>query len=102
MEYEEKTLTCQNCGQTFVFSAEEQSFYASKGYMNEPKRCESCRAERRGPRNDGPGYIQREMYPVVCAACGKDTTVPFQPRGDRPVYCRECFSKQRPAVQARR
>ena len=101
MEYEEKTLTCQSCAQTFVFSAEEQSFYASKGYVNEPKRSESCRAERRDQRSDSPDYSQREMHPVVCASCGKDTTVPFQPRGDRPVYCRECFSKQRPAVQAR-
>ena len=35
------------------------------------------------------------MHPVVCAECGKDTTVPFLPRGDRPVYCSDCFSKQR-------
>ena len=35
------------------------------------------------------------MYDVVCAECGQPTQVPFQPRGDRPVYCRACFEKQR-------
>ena len=42
----------------------------------------------------GYGSSRREMYPAVCAQCGKDTQVPFQPRGDRPVYCSDCFSKQ--------
>ena len=34
------------------------------------------------------------MYPAVCAQCGKDTEVPFQPRGDRPVYCSDCYRAQ--------
>jgi len=37
------------------------------------------------------------MYPAVCADCGQETEVPFQPRGDRPVYCRDCFAKRSPA-----
>jgi CxxC-x17-CxxC domain-containing protein len=32
---------------------------------------------------------------ATCAACGKQTDLPFKPRGDRPVYCRDCFRKQR-------
>ena len=100
MNYEDKTLTCQDCGQPFTFSADDQSFHAMKGFTNEPKRCASCRQSRRSERNDG-GYGQgpREAYPVVCAECGKDTTVPFQPRGDRPVYCSDCFSRRRPAAR---
>ncbi len=39
----------------------------------------------------------REEFDVVCAECGKQTTVPFKPTGTRPVKCRECFSKDRPA-----
>jgi CxxC-x17-CxxC domain-containing protein len=35
------------------------------------------------------------MFDVVCASCGKETQVPFQPRGDRPVYCSDCFEQQR-------
>ena len=37
----------------------------------------------------------REMYPIVCAECGTDAMVPFRPRGDKPVYCSDCFSKMR-------
>ena len=100
MIYEDKTLTCQDCGTTFAFSADDQSYHAEKGFTNEPKRCPSCRQARRSERNGGNGQGQREMHPVVCAECGKDTTVPFQPRGDRPVYCGDCFSKQRTAVRS--
>ncbi|MBO6203892.1 MAG: zinc-binding protein, partial [Selenomonas sp.] len=32
---------------------------------------------------------------VVCAECGKETEVPFEPKNDRPVYCRDCFNKKR-------
>jgi CxxC-x17-CxxC domain-containing protein len=37
------------------------------------------------------------MYPAVCAECGQETEVPFEPRGDRPVYCRTCFASRQPA-----
>jgi len=40
---------------------------------------------------------ERKMYPMVCADCGKDSTVPFEPKTDRPVYCRECLPKHRSA-----
>ena len=100
MNYEDRTLTCQDCSQSFTFSADDQSYHATKGFTNEPKRCDSCRQARRNERSGGYGQSPREMYPVVCAECGKDTTVPFQPRGDRPVYCSDCFSKQRASVQS--
>ena len=99
MDYEDKTLTCLDCGQPFVFSADDQSYHAEKGFTNEPKRCASCRQTRRNQRDGGYGQGQREMHPVVCAECGKDTTVPFIPRGDRPVYCSDCFSKQRESTR---
>lgn len=96
MSYEDRTLTCQDCGADFIFSADDQAYHAEKGYTNEPKRCPSCRAARKSERGGGGGggYRQREMHPAVCANCGKDTEVPFLPRGDRPVYCSDCFSKQ--------
>jgi CxxC-x17-CxxC domain-containing protein len=102
--YTSKTLTCQDCGQSFDFSAEDQEFFASKGY-SEPKRCPSCRQARKAERGGGGDYgggggggyrAPREMHQVVCAECGKDTEVPFAPRGDRPVYCSDCFSKRAP------
>ena len=46
-----------------------------------------------GGRNFGGG--DREMHTVTCASCGKEAKVPFIPRGDKPVYCDECFQQQR-------
>ncbi len=95
MVFQDKTLVCRDCGQEFVFSAGEQEFFQEKGFTNEPGRCPECRAARRSQRG---GYGRpRRMYPVVCDECGVDTEVPFEPRGDRPVYCRECFEKHRNA-----
>ena len=97
MPYTDKTLTCQDCGQPFTFSADDQEFFAMKGYA-EPKRCPSCRQARKAERGGGGGgYGAREMHAVVCSNCGKETEVPFRPRGDRPVYCSECFAEQRGA-----
>lgn len=91
----DKTLTCKECGREFLFTASEQDFYAEKGFTNEPGRCPECRAARkaeaRGNRG-GYGRSERQMYPAVCAACGKETTVPFQPSGEKPVYCRDCYT----------
>lgn len=95
MTYQDKTLTCQDCGRSFTFTADDQQYHADKGYANEPKRCPDCRAARRSDRGGYGGYGgRREMHPAVCASCGKDTQVPFVPRGDKPVYCSDCFSKQ--------
>ncbi|MEK6984922.1 MAG: CxxC-x17-CxxC domain-containing protein [Candidatus Thermoplasmatota archaeon] len=44
--------------------------------------------------NDRP---PRQDFDVVCGECGKQTTVPFKPSGTRPVLCRDCFAKNRPA-----
>jgi len=86
---QDKTLVCKECGKEFVFSANEQSFFAEKGFENEPGRCPACRANRRTTRR------VREMYDVVCAECGRTTQVPFQPTEGRPVYCRDCFEARR-------
>ena len=39
----------------------------------------------------------REMHKAVCAECKQECEVPFKPSGDRPVYCKECFSKRKAA-----
>jgi len=99
---EDRTLTCRDCGSSFVFTAGEQQFHAERGFQNDPSRCGDCRQARRAanPRNDrnGGGFGgPRQMHPAVCGACGKDTEVPFQPSGDRPVYCSDCFRDRRRA-----
>ncbi|MGI6361232.1 MAG: zinc-ribbon domain containing protein [Bacillota bacterium] len=90
MTFEDRTLSCKECNAEFTFSASEQEFYAEKGFQNDPARCPECRAERKRQRNSN-----REMFDVVCAECGVETQVPFRPTNDRPVYCRDCYDKQR-------
>ena len=116
----DRTLTRRDCGQAFVYTAGEQVFYQEREYT-EPQRCANCRRARKSQRNDGVSNIRsygggypsggggsygggggdrgyssgpRQMYPAVCSSCSKDTEVPFQPRNDKPVYCRECFQER--------
>ncbi len=97
---QDKILTCSDCGQQFTFSASEQEFFAKKGFTD-PSRCPDCRAARKAARAGGSDYRggsstgERQMYPAVCAQCGKETEVPFKPSGDRPVYCSDCYQQQR-------
>src|SRR4030042_113608 len=104
MAFQDKTLTCAAAGATFTFSAEDQEFFQSKGYTNEPKRCLACRQARKTERYGGGGGSgsgsygrkpQREMFPAVCAQCGKETQVPFEPREGKPVYCSACYRKSK-------
>ena len=99
--FEDKTLVCRECGNEFIFTASEQQFSADKGFQNEPGRCKACRDKRKAA-NGGFNRSDRPMYDVICAECGQPTQVPFQPRGDRPVYCRACFEAahgERPLVK---
>jgi hypothetical protein len=95
MAFQDKDLVCKDCGVTFVFTVGEQEFYAEKGFENEPLRCRDCRNARKA--NRGMEGRPREMFTVVCADCGIETQVPFQPTSDRPVYCRECYQHHRPS-----
>ena len=95
---EDKTLTCKDCGNPFIFSAREQTFFAEKGFQNEPQRCRDCRQVRRSSSGDGHAAPARANFEAVCAECGVQTTVPFRPRGDRPVYCRACYTAKVPAM----
>ncbi len=67
--------------------------YSSGGYDNDGGY--SSGGYRSG--NGGGGYSSgpRQLYPAVCSECGKETQVPFQPRGDKPVYCSDCFAEKR-------
>ncbi len=105
MTYTDRVLQCADCGVDFVFSASEQEFFAQKGFASAPKRCASCRAQRRASMGggsgssygNGGGYERgpRELHDATCARCGKETQVPFRPTGARPVYCSDCFRLMR-------
>jgi CxxC-x17-CxxC domain-containing protein len=108
--YTDETLNCTDCNAPFTFSAGEQEFFAAKGFTNKPNRCPDCRAARKAQRGAGGGgggssysgggggygggRPQREMFNATCSGCGKNAEVPFQPRGDKPVYCRDCFQSR--------
>jgi len=106
------TLTCRDCGQAFTFTSGEQDFYASRGF-SEPSRCADCRAARKAQRDGGSSYgsygssssygggyssdggrAPREMFSATCSSCGQEAKVPFQPSGDKPVYCSSCFQQR--------
>ena len=100
MPFEDKTLQCADCGESFTFTADEQEFFSTKGYTNEPKRCLNCRRCRRGSGGGGSwDRGPRQMFTVVCARCGNEAEVPFEPRDGRPVYCSDCYSKERVSRQ---
>jgi CxxC-x17-CxxC domain-containing protein len=118
--YNDKLLTCADCGQEFVFTASEQDFYSQRSFT-EPRRCPLCRASRKAARNSegggssyssgggyssgvgsyggggGGGYDRgpREMFAATCSSCGKEAQVPFRPTSGKPVYCSDCFRSQR-------
>jgi CxxC-x17-CxxC domain-containing protein len=96
LSFQDRTMACRDCGQDFVWTAGEQEFYAQRGLTNEPRRCPDCRRARKS-QGGGGGYDrpQRQMFAAVCSECGKETQVPFQPRGDKPVYCSDCFASRR-------
>ena len=99
-------LNCVDCGRQFVFSSGEQEFYAQKGFQNKPNRCPDCRQARKAMRSGSGGNggggggggdrsgRPREMFTATCSNCGGTAEVPFNPRGDKPVYCRDCFASR--------
>lgn len=102
-QFSDQQLTCVDCGNQFTWTASEQQFYSDKGFTNPPKRCPDCRAKKKANFGDsrGGGHHHsggpRQSFPITCSNCGKSDTVPFEPRGDRPVLCRDCFRKQKGA-----
>jgi CxxC-x17-CxxC domain-containing protein len=104
--YQDRTLTCADCGTQFVFTSSEQQFYADRQF-SEPRRCSSCRASRKAARPSGGSNSYgtasygtreprtREMFTVTCSSCGRDAQVPFRPTSGKPVYCNDCFASRR-------
>jgi CxxC-x17-CxxC domain-containing protein len=93
VSFVDKTLSCTDCGRAFTFTAGEQEFHQSKGFVTEPRRCTICRAARKATGSTVK-RSSRELFTVTCASCGNPARVPFEPREGRPVYCSECFQSQ--------
>jgi CxxC-x17-CxxC domain-containing protein len=110
MEFQDKVLTCMDCGGQFTFTAGEQLFFHDKQFKNEPKRCKSCKSRRVAVLSDAPysrdsreaqGHNHSRIETrATCCQCGKQTTVPFRPTQGRPIFCRECFAQRKSAASA--
>ena len=90
--YETILLQCADCGCEFDFTPEEQEFYSEKGFST-PKRCANCRSKNRERKRGGSRPQVR--YDVTCSACGADTSVPFKPNHEKPLYCPDCYKKMK-------
>lgn len=112
--------TCVACGKEFVVTPAEFAF-RNEHRLALPELCPSCRGRQRSERNADivaayakagsavfadvvtstaaaptrKGAVRGQMYATVCDSCGTETKVPFIPRGDRPVYCRDCYNARR-------
>lgn len=93
-DFQDQQLTCADCGADFTFEAAEQAFYADKGF-SAPKRCPNCREKKKAERR-----ANRQFTKVTCAQCGQESEVPFVPRLDRPVLCKDCFAKSKSSPTA--
>jgi len=102
-------LSCRDCGESFTFSVDEQSEFASVGRLHPPSRCPVCRTARKarqaqlGGVRASPGFRERREQPqtkTTCAACGNPATVPFALRSDRVAYCSPCFEQRRASSQS--
>jgi CxxC-x17-CxxC domain-containing protein len=109
----DRELTCRDCSSSFVFTSGEQEFYASKGLQNDPVRCPSCRAQRKmmrpEDRDESPSYgvyaswggrTPRQLHVAICSGCARAAEVPFVARGDRPVFCSDCYNEERKRQEA--
>ncbi len=78
---------CDNCGKSC-----EVPFRPTSG---KPIFCSSCFESNRGSDSRRPerstNYNDRPMFDAVCADCGNSCKVPFQPSGEKPVFCSNCF-----------
>jgi CxxC-x17-CxxC domain-containing protein len=95
MNLQEKSCVCFDCGSPYTFTVEEQQAYEAKGHLHAPKRCPACRQTRKtrqiksnNLRIPQPGI---QSFPATCVQCGQSTTVPFEPKAGRPVYCHVCY-----------
>ena len=99
-EREMHTATCGDCGtecQVPFKPKEDRPVYCRECFQNHrpAPRQGGGRFGRSGGRFGRRDDRPREMHDAKCGDCGNDTQVPFKPKEDRPVYCRECFQNHR-------
>ena len=87
--YQDQTLTCRDCGKSFVFTVRDQEFFAEKGFTNAPTRCRDCRNLRK--KSGETSNANRVLYKISCKRCAKVGEMATEPRKPDDVLCSECF-----------
>ena len=82
-------LICKDCGEKFPFTANEQKFYASQGFVNVPARCKKCREEFQKKK-----YKGAEVYNVKCVKCGLVGKITVPIPYPKNVFCETCFTEE--------
>ena len=65
-----------------------------KSYSQKPFR-PFDHSHRHDRERQGDSHRERTYTRVICSDCSKECEIPFKPSGDRPVYCKDCFSKRK-------
>jgi CxxC-x17-CxxC domain-containing protein len=97
MFFQEKTLRCSACGNTFKFHVDELEYFL-RGHISEPERCPDCLQTENLSLSENSGYLYiavHQTYHALCADCGKETEVPFISRQDNPANCNDCYRKEK-------
>ncbi|MCS5528323.1 MAG: hypothetical protein NZ747_03510 [Nitrosopumilus sp.] len=81
---QDRPVYCRECFQNHKPEPRQGGRFGGRSGGND-------RGSRFGRRDERP----REMHDAKCGDCGNDCQVPFQPKEDRPVYCRDCFQNHR-------
>ncbi len=89
---QQQLVILENKIDSLISQSSERPF-KGEHYSKPFKRFEHFRS--RENRDQGNSYRERKLTQAVCADCHKECEVPFKPTGDRPVYCKDCFSRRR-------
>ena len=92
-------LTCENCKQAFLFSADDREFFLLRGYPA-PTQCRLCRRARKDEPGNDMSNVPRQVRHDTCSECSETSEIKFHLWGHPSAYCRDCFDK-RTAVKSR-
>ncbi|OGO16554.1 MAG: hypothetical protein A2Z02_06750 [Chloroflexi bacterium RBG_16_48_7] len=90
MAFQDKSVMCVDCGFAFIFSAADQEYYSSRGYLIDPKRCTSCKEARQTQPKKHIPSLKREVSTITCVRCGREASVPAHSHTASAIYCNDC------------
>jgi len=89
-EFEDRVISCIDCGNKFMWTAGEQQFFYDKGLQNIPKRCKPCTAAYKAKLT-----ANHPRFWIKCVDCKKKAEVPFEPKDEEHILCEDCFLKHK-------